>query len=128
MPDFCFLDGPDPDWDDLCLQWNENKYTQFDVNVDWQISDRVTMISTTGLSEFSSDGVSDWQLLGMEGRRDQVESEVFYQEFQFNIDLFDGKVDFVTGFNYFHEDSEAPRGALYNAVGSSTFANTGGAP
>lgn len=129
MPDFCFLDGPDPDWDDACLQWNKNDYSQLDVNVNWEINDRVTMISTTGLSEFSSDGVSDWQLLGMEFRRDQVESDVFYQEFQFNLELFDGKVDFVTGFNYFKEDAESPRNALYNAVGSSTYnAATGGAP
>ncbi|HEY8518756.1 MAG TPA: TonB-dependent receptor [Gammaproteobacteria bacterium] len=123
MPDFCFLDGPDPDWDDLCLQWSKNDYTQLDVNVNWQIGDRVSMISTTGLSEFSSDAVSDWQLLGMEFRRDRVESEVFYQEFQFNLELFGGRVDFITGFNYFQEDSESPRGALYNAVGSSTYAN-----
>jgi iron complex outermembrane receptor protein len=127
MPDFCFLDGPDPDWDDACLQWNKAKYSQADINIVWDIGDRVRMTSTTGLSEFSSDGVSDWQLLGMEYRREQVESDVFYQEFQFNLELFDGKVELVTGLNYFHEDSESPRGALYNAVGSSTYnAQTGG--
>ena len=43
------------------------------------------MLSTTGISEFSSSGVSDWQLLGMEFRPSGVESEVFYQEFQFNL-------------------------------------------
>ena len=89
MPDWCFLDDADKDWDDLCLQWNKAKYTQFDTNVTWDISDRLTLVSTTGFSEFSSSGVSDWQLLGMEFRPAGVESEVFYQELQFNIDFGD---------------------------------------
>lgn len=128
MPDFCFLNGPNPDWDELCRQWNRNDYLQVDANVTWQIADRVTMISTTGLSEFSSDGVSDWQLLGMEHRRDRVESEVFYQELQFNIDLAD-RASLITGVNYFRENSESPRTALLTAYGSSTFnAITGGSP
>src|SRR5690606_14106626 len=105
MPDWCFLDDPDPDWDDMCLQWNRAQYTQFDATVNWEIGDRVTMISTTGLSDFNSEGASDWQLLGMERRPSTVESEVFYQEVQFNLSFADGKVDFVTGINYFQEDS-----------------------
>ncbi len=129
MPDFCFLDGPDPDWDDLCRQWNKNDYTQLDANVTWQIGDRVTLISTTGFSEFSSDGVSDWQLLGMEHRRERVESEVLYQELQFNLELLDGRTTLITGLNYFREDSESPRNALLTAFGSSTFSPAnGGSP
>jgi iron complex outermembrane receptor protein len=121
MPDWCFLDDPDPDWDDLCLQWSKAQYSQFDTNVTWDISDRLTLVSTTGLSEFSSSGVSDWQLLGMEFRPAGVESEVFYQELQFNLEFADGKVDFVTGINFFSEDSSSPRESLINAIGSSNF-------
>jgi iron complex outermembrane receptor protein len=124
MPDFCFLTGPNPDWNDACLQWNKNDYTQFDTAVTWDISDRVSMVSTTGLSDFSSDGVSDWQLLGMEFRRDQTESKTFWQEVVFNIDLFDGKVDLITGGNYFTEELISPRAPLYNALGSSVFSPT----
>jgi iron complex outermembrane receptor protein len=127
MPDWCFLDGPDPDWDDLCTQWNKSDYTQLDANVEWQISERLTMLATTGISDFSSSGVSDWQLLGMEFRPAAVESEVLYQEFQFNFALADGKVDLVTGLSYFNEKSASPREALINAIGSSNFnATTGG--
>jgi iron complex outermembrane receptor protein len=129
MPDWCFLDDANPDWDELCRQWNTSTYSQFDVHVDWQISDNVSLISTTGLSEFESSGVSDWQLLGMEFRPAGVESEVLYQELQLNFTLGDGKVDFVTGVNYFNEDSGSPRESLINAIGSSNYANnaTGGA-
>jgi iron complex outermembrane receptor protein len=82
------------------------------------------MVSTTGLSDFSSDGVSDWQLLGMEFRRDQTESKTLWQEVVFNIDLFDGKVDLITGANYFTEELISPRAPLYNAIGSSVFSAT----
>jgi iron complex outermembrane receptor protein len=128
MPDWCFLDDPNPDWDDLCRQWNKADYTQIYANIEWQISERLSLLSTTGISEFSSSGVSDWQLLGMEFRPAGVESEVFYQEFQFNFSLADGKVDLIAGVNYFNEDSASPRESLINAFGSSNYANnaTGG--
>ncbi len=128
MPDFCFLDDGNPDWDDMCRQWSKAQYTQVDSNITWEISDRLTMVSTTGISEFSSSGVSDWQLLGMEFRPSGVESEVFYQEVQFNLSVADGRIDVVTGVNYFNEESGSPREALFGAVGSSVYANnaTGG--
>jgi iron complex outermembrane recepter protein len=128
MPDWCFLDDANPDWDDLCRQWNKSQYSQVDANIEWQISDRLTMLSTTGVSDFSSSGTSDWQLLGMEYRPSGVDSEVLYQEFQFNFTLADGKVDFITGLSYFNEDSSSPRESLINAIGSSNYANnaTGG--
>ena len=123
MPDWCFLDDANPDWDDLCRQWNNSKYTQVDANIEWQISERLSLLSTTGISEFSSRGVSDWQLLGMEFRPSAVDSEVFYQELQFNFGLADGKVDLIAGVNYFNEDSGSPRESLINAIGSSNYAN-----
>jgi iron complex outermembrane receptor protein len=127
MPDWCFLDDPNPDWDDLCRQWNNSKYTQVDANIEFEISDRLTFLSTTGISQFESNGVSDWQLLGMEFRPAGVDSDSFYQEFQFSFTLADGKVDLVTGFNYFNEESGSPRESLINAFGSSNFnAVTGG--
>lgn len=127
MPDWCFLDGPNPDWEDMCQQWNKARYTQFDMNVNLRINDNVDLTSTTGYSDFSSSGVTDWQLMGMEFRPSNIKSEVFYQELQVNLALFSGKVDMVTGFNYFQEDSGSPREALYSALGSSVFnATTGG--
>jgi iron complex outermembrane receptor protein len=127
MPDWCFLDDANPDWDDLCRQWNKSKYTQVDANIEWQIGEHVSMLSTTGVSEFSSSGVSDWQLLGMEFRPSGVNSDVTYQEFQFNFTLGE-RVDLVTGLSYFNEDSGTPRESLINAIGSSNYANnaTGG--
>jgi len=126
MPDWCFLDDQNPDWDDLCKQWNKSKYTQVDANIEWQLSDNLSILSTTGVSQFESSGVSDWQLMGMEFRPAGVDSDVIYQEFQFNFSIGE-RVDLVTGLSYFNEESGTPREALINAVGSSVFnAVTGG--
>ncbi len=127
MPSWCFLDDANPDWDELCRQWNTAEYKQVDMNIAWTLNENLTLQSTTGLSDFTSSGVSDWQLMGMEFRPSGVESDVFYQEFQANAVLFDGFIDFVAGANYFSEDSGSPREALYNAIGSSVFnVTTGG--
>ncbi len=127
MPDWCFLDNSNADWSDLCKQWNKSRYSQVDANITWDIGDHLSMTSTTGLSRFYSSGVSDWQLLGMEFRPSTVNSDVTYQEIQFNLQLANGKIDLVTGMNYFSEDSGSPREGLINAIGSSTFnATTGG--
>jgi iron complex outermembrane receptor protein len=118
MPDWCFLDDANPDWDALCEQFNESEYTQFDVNVSFDLSDRWTLTSITGLSEFESDGVTDWVQIGTEARFDHVESDVVYQELQLNA-TFD-RMDLVTGVSYFQEDalSGAPS---WDRRGSSAF-------
>jgi iron complex outermembrane receptor protein len=126
MPDWCFLDDQNPDWDEMCRQWSNSQYTQVDANIEWQISDGLSFLSTTGISEFESSGVSDWQLMGMEFRPAGVNSDVIYQEFQFNFSIGE-RVDLVTGLSYFNEESGTPRESLMNAFGSSNFnAATGG--
>jgi iron complex outermembrane receptor protein len=126
MPDWCFLDDQNPDWDDMCTQWNKSEYTQVDANIEWQVSDNFSILSTTGVSQFESSGVSDWQLMGMEFRPSGVDSDVIYQEFQFNFSIGE-RVDLVTGLSYFNEESGSPRESLINAFGSSNFNSvTGG--
>ena len=102
MPDWCFLDDADPDWDAACEQINESEYQQFDVNLTWDINDRWTFTSITGLSEFESHGIADWVMIGTEKRHNDTESDVVYQELQLNA-AFD-RFDLVTGLSYFQED------------------------
>lgn len=125
MPDFCFLDDANPDWDDLCLQVNENIYTQYDMTVNWDLSDTMQLTSVTGYSDFESSGITDWQLLGMERRPSEAESWTFYQEFQLNTVLYDGAVDLVTGLSFFHETADEPRNYLLQATGTSIFGAPG---
>ncbi len=126
-PDFCLMDDFDPDWDKACEQRNDNDYYQVDATVAWSLSDALSLTSTTGYSKLDHKGLTDWPLLGMEYRPDDVDSEVFYQELQLNAGLFGGKVDYVTGLNYFSEDSGAATVTI-NRRSTSTYTGTGGLP
>jgi iron complex outermembrane recepter protein len=120
MPAICLLDDFDPDWDRACEQENDSKYYQADANIQWQLSEALALTSTTGWAKLDHTGVTDWQLLGTERRPDDVLSKVFYQEFQLNAGLFGGRVDFVTGVNYFHEDASSATVTI-NRRGTSVF-------
>ncbi len=120
MPDWCFIEDADPDWDAACEQSNNSKYMQFDTNVQWQLNDVWSLTSITGLSEFESAGISDSIGLGTQAAPTNVESDVVYQELQFNAALADGRFDLVTGFSYFQEDSLS-YGFGQERRGTSTF-------
>jgi iron complex outermembrane receptor protein len=122
MNDWCFIDDPNPDWDAACEQVNESDYTQFDVNLTVALTDRWSFTSITGLSDFESHGRTDWVMLGTEMRLDDVESDVVYQELQFNASW--DRFDLVTGMSYFQEDTTAGPGTAgpnYERRGTSNF-------
>ena len=120
MPAICLLDDFDPDWDAACEQVNDNKYYQIDAKLDWKLRENLSLTSTTGAAKLDHVGVTDWQLLGTESRPDDVQSKVFYQELQFNAGLLNGKLDLVTGVNYFYEDASSA-GVTLNRRGTSSF-------
>ena len=93
------------------------------------LSDRWTLTSITGLSDFESEGVTDWVMLGTEARYVSSESDVVYQELQLNA-AFD-RLELVTGVSYFQEDvygSPGTGGPLYDRRGSSVFPAAPGTP
>jgi iron complex outermembrane recepter protein len=121
LPDWCFIDDADPDWDPACEQANESNYQQLDFNVSWQLNDTWAFTSTTGLSQFDSTGIADWIMLSSQAIPSNVESDVTYQEFQLNASFAEGRLAFVTGLSYFQEDSRA-WGASWARQGTSVFA------
>jgi iron complex outermembrane receptor protein len=132
MPDFCFLDDFNPDWDQACALRDDNKYKQVDANLQWKINDDLRFSSITGFSKLDHNSLSDAVLLGFNLAQDNVQSKSLYQEFQLNAALFGGKVDAVTGLNYFWEDAQSSgvslqrRGtSVYSAGGGSALGNTG---
>jgi iron complex outermembrane receptor protein len=132
MPDFCFIDNFNPDWNDACALHDDNKYTQFDANFQWNINSDLRFTSVTGYSKLDHDSLSDTVLLGFNVAQDNVQSKALYQEFQLNAALFNGKLDLVTGLNYFHEDAQSSgfslqrRGtSVYSATGGTANGNTG---
>jgi iron complex outermembrane recepter protein len=127
MPALCFIDDFDPDWDDVCTLKDDNRYWQADANLRWEINERLQFTSVTGFTNLNHDSLNDGPLLGFNITEDFVSSESIYQEFQLNAKMFDGKVDAVTGLNYFHEKSNS-RGTNLQRRGTSTYSAAGGAP
>jgi iron complex outermembrane receptor protein len=121
MPGWCFVEDADPDWDAACEQRNNSKYTQFDINLQWELNDVWSLTSITGLSDFESAGLSDSIGLGTTSAPTNVESDVTYQELQLNASIADGRVELVTGISYFQEDSLS-YGFGQERRGTSTFA------
>lgn len=119
-PSICLLDDFDPDFDEACEQFDNNRYWQADLRTSYDISDTLALSSVTGLAKLDHEASVDYQLLGTEDRSTDVESTVFYQELQLNAELFGGAVDLVTGLNYFYEKSESP-GLIINRRGTSAF-------
>jgi iron complex outermembrane receptor protein len=132
MPDYCFLDDFNPDWDQACALRDDNTYKQADANLQWKINDDVSLTSITGFSRLDHNALSDNVLLGFNLGQDNVQSKSVYQEFQLNASLFGGKVDAVSGLNYFYESSQSSgrnlqrRGtSVYSAAGGTANGNTG---
>jgi iron complex outermembrane recepter protein len=125
MPDYCFLDDFNPDWDQACALRDDNKYWQADANLQWNLSDNLKLASVTGFSKLDHDALSDNVLLGFNLAQDNVQSKSLYQELQLNATLFDGKVDAVTGLNYFNESSQSS-GFNRQRRGTSVYSSTGG--
>jgi iron complex outermembrane receptor protein len=120
MPDWCFVDDADPDWDAACEQSNDAQYSQLDANVQWQLNDVWALTSITGISDFESRGIADVIGLGTTSAPTNVDSEVVYQELQLNASLAGGRLELVTGLSYFQEDSHSFGFALERR-GTSTF-------
>ena len=106
-PSICLMDDFNPDWDKACEQYDNTTYWQASLNTSYNLSDTMTLTSTTGLSKLDNASLVDWQFLGTEQRKSRVTSNVFYQELQLNAQLFENAVDLVFGGSYFHEKSFA---------------------
>ena len=133
-PDVCLIDNFNPDYSSACDQYNNHKFWQGTFNLDWNMSDSVSLHSITGLSGLKQRAVTDWELIGAEMRFDNINSNVFYQELQLNAGLFGDAVDLVIGGSYFHENSDTPGDAsqpgsyVIDRRTTSTYPNSPGTP
>ena len=129
MPDWCFIDDADPDWDQLCEQYNNSEFTQLDVDVrmaaqrsfDADVDHRHLAVRERIRSRIRSCSAS----LRAPGG---VESDVLYQELQVNATLGQDRVNLVGGLTYFHEEGSSPDQASRTVIGTSVFPATPGTP
>jgi len=122
-PAYCLIDDFDPDWDAACEQKNDSRTWMAIANLQWTLGDATTLTSLTGYSDLDHSNVADWQGWGLEIRPVDLTSEVFFQEFQLNTAFFDGRLDFVTGLNFYYEDVfEATRTIQRRSTSTFSFA------
>ncbi|MCW2403647.1 iron complex outermembrane receptor protein [Sphingobium sp. B1D7B] len=121
--DICLLDDFNPDFGEECVQRNTSVYWQADLRMSYELSDDVTLSSTSGLSKLDFNGVIDYQQLGTENRKLDTGSKVFYQELQLNAAPFGGALDVVGGLNYFYEKSDE-QGLTITRKGTSVYPNS----
>ncbi len=119
-PDLCFLDNANPDFGKACEQYSNSKYYQIDGKLTWDINADTTLKLSSGYAVLNNQGVTDWQFLGTEVRPNDVKSVVYNNELLINWSLFGGKVDLVTGLNFFSEDSSTATLNI-NAKGTSVY-------
>jgi iron complex outermembrane receptor protein len=125
--DICLIDDFDPDYSSDCNQELKNRFMQADLKMVYDLSDAASITSISGFSKLKYRGFSDYQVLGTEQRTENVDSEVFYQELQLNLELLNGAIDMVAGASYFHEDSAAPN-VNFTRRGTSVYPSNPGTP
>ncbi|MEO6218048.1 MAG: TonB-dependent receptor, partial [Sphingomonas sp.] len=64
-PDICLIEDFNPDYDDACNQYINDKYWQADLTLDWKINDQVSLRSISGFSKLKHRAVTDLELIGM---------------------------------------------------------------
>ncbi|MGX7895360.1 TonB-dependent receptor [Tsuneonella sp. HG222] len=127
-PGLCFMDDFNPDYDPACNLFNNNTYWQGDLALNLDLGDNFSVHSITGISKLKHRGNVDFQVLGTEVRNDPLDSDVIYQELQFNASLFNGVLDLVAGGSYFHEKAINPRSGLVTRQHTSVYPANPGTP
>ena len=112
MPDWCFLDDAEPGLGRPVPAVEQGEYTQFDTNhLGYFRPSRWCRPPGSRISRAAASATGScwaWSPAACGGIRRCLPGA------EFNID-FDGRVDFVTGVNYFNEESGSPRESLINA-------------
>jgi len=122
-PDFCFIDNANPDFGKACEQKSDSRYYQIDGKINWNVNDATRLTWTSGYAVMDHSGITDWQFLGTEIRPDVVKSTVYNHELLINWSLWNGRVDLVTGLNFFQEESSTDAYNV-NAKGTSVYQAT----
>jgi iron complex outermembrane receptor protein len=85
----------------FCNSYTKDRVTTSFVNVNWTLSDRLSLRSTSGYNVGHSDSSQDGGGTGANGARDHSDYDSYSQEFQAKYTT--DKFGVVTGLYYFHE-------------------------
>ena len=104
---FCFLFDNDPlTFESDCDTGYESENSQITANVAWDISDKHTFTFSGGFQDVTVFQRTDWLTIGAEIRTEDYESEAIMLEGLLNSELLDGRLDLVTGINYYSDERD----------------------
>lgn len=104
---FCFLFDNDPTtFESDCDTGYESENQQITANVQWDINDDHTFTFSGGIQDVTVFQRTDWLTIGAEIRTEDFDSEAIMMEGVLNSELLDGRLDLVTGINYYSEETD----------------------
>jgi iron complex outermembrane recepter protein len=102
----CFVEDNDPlTFDEACYTTYESKNTQLTARVGWDLSSEHTLSFMIGYADVETRNVNDWIGFGAETRYSDTESDTRVAEIVLNSTLLGGRLDLVSGFNYYDDNN-----------------------
>jgi iron complex outermembrane receptor protein len=104
-PGFCFLfDMEATSWEPECDTLSRAENSQITAAVSWELNDNHTLKFNIGKHDIWNERAVDWLGWGAEIRHEIYETQATTAELVLNSALADGKLDLVSGINYFDSD------------------------
>lgn len=114
---FCFLYDNDPTtFESDCNTGYSSENKQFTANVEWDINANHSLSFNGGIQEVEVDQVTDWLTIGAELRTENYESEAIMLEGVLNSELMDGRLELVSGINYYSEEIDEYSHVIRNHI------------
>ncbi len=111
---FCFLFDMDPDWDSGCDTWSRADNSQITASVNWVLNEDHSLKVSAGTHDIWNSRAVDWLGYGAEIRHETYQTEATTVEAVLNSVLADGRIDLVSGINYFDAEETEDRWVIRN--------------
>ncbi len=111
---FCFLYDMEPSWDPGCDTWSRADNSQISASVNWALNEDHSLKVSAGQHDIWNSRAVDWLGYGAEIRHETYQTEATTVEVVLNSALADGRIDLVSGINYFDAEETEDRYVVRN--------------
>ncbi len=114
-PGFCFLfDNSATTWESECDQISRADNEQITAAVNWVLNDNHSLKFSLGQHDIWNQRAVDWLGWGAEVRHETYQTEATTAELVLNSELADGRIDLISGINYFDSSETEDRWVIRN--------------
>ena len=111
---FCFLFDMEPSWDSGCDTWSRADNSQITASVNWVLNEDHSLKVSAGQHDIWNSRAVDWLGYGAEIRHETYQTQATTVEAVLNSVLADGRIDLVSGINYFDAEETEDRWVIRN--------------